>query len=811
MKNVLRPLRTTVPAPAVTVAMSMRNASRFLRECIDSVLSQSFTDFEFLIVDDGSTDDSVRIVRSYSDPRIRLICRPHDFIASLNTLLDEARGRYIARMDADDIMLPHRLQEQVTYLDHHPDVAAVASNAITIDENSLVSGRIGLPNDEIVTVTPRMMCEDNAVCNPSTMMRSEAVKKASLRYESSFVYAEDYRFWCRFLLDCGRIDILPQPLVRYRRSPGQVTSARYDEMMAASERIRSDLVSHLVTEANPGYADPVIEKTGHELTLIIPFLNEGKEVEATVRSFREFGGDRMDVIVINDCSYDSYPYMERLRAIPGVTYILNRQRLGVAACRDKGVALCRTPYFLLLDAHMRAYDDSWLNEIPRLLRENDRRILCCQTKPLNPDGTIIEKGEKGASNTFGAFLKFDNYDLMPGIKWIMSERNPESAIESIPAILGAGYGISRRYWCFLDGLNGLTEYGCDEQFLSLKTWMEGGECLLLKNIRLGHIYREEMPYSSHPACFLHNSLVISELLFPYKEKCRARANAHILYKRAFQPEFKKIREYHRSRLDLSEIRARLSTRNFKEIIKLNNISGQSQAEIDTHNQSRLPEIYQRITTETISEPGLENGAVGIALWLYHYYRLSGDEQAIQSATGYTNRCLTYLTSYNDTDCNISFSSGLSGIGWALLYLNDRGFTTVPEHYFSLIDNAIFKYISKPCDNWSLLNGAAGILAYIISRVQLVAGRISYARNFDKIDLIARDILSRTNDASEALYGMLWLQAHADNFTSRIEPSITDWALPSNYIPVESKFWSMNMIDGVLATSINLMLSDDEKN
>ncbi|MDE6365975.1 MAG: glycosyltransferase, partial [Muribaculaceae bacterium] len=106
--------------PIVSVCMPMYNASSYLRECIDSVLEQTFTDFELLIADDGSTDDSVAIVKSYADPRIRLICRQHDYIATLNCLIDEARGKYIARMDADDVMLPSRLQRQVAYMDAHP-------------------------------------------------------------------------------------------------------------------------------------------------------------------------------------------------------------------------------------------------------------------------------------------------------------------------------------------------------------------------------------------------------------------------------------------------------------------------------------------------------------------------------------------------------------------------------------------------------------------------------------------------------------------------------------------------------------------
>ena len=263
-------------SPAITVAMSMRNASRFLRECMDSVLSQTFTDFELLIVDDGSTDGSVDIVRSYSDPRIRLICRPHDFIESLNTLLEEARGQYIARMDADDVMLPDRLQAQYDYLTGHREVAAVCSQADRIDQTGTVIGRIG-HGDDIIRITPRMMCETNHICNPSTMMRRDIVRASGLRYEREYEFAEDYRFWSRVVSECGPVDCLPKQLLNYRISDTQVTATRWDEMMEATDRVKRALTDRLVSLANPGYHDPVIPESDRQLSLIIPFLNEAKK------------------------------------------------------------------------------------------------------------------------------------------------------------------------------------------------------------------------------------------------------------------------------------------------------------------------------------------------------------------------------------------------------------------------------------------------------------------------------------------------------------------------------------------------------
>lgn len=153
--------------PMVSVCMAIHNASRYLCECIDSILAQSFRNFELLVVDDGSSDNSIRVVESYADSRIRIIRQHHNFIDSLNTLLDEARGEYLARMDADDIMLPDRLSVEVSYLDKHPDVDAVCSNATRIDTFGNKIGHIGFHGHEATAITPKMMCESNQVCNNS--------------------------------------------------------------------------------------------------------------------------------------------------------------------------------------------------------------------------------------------------------------------------------------------------------------------------------------------------------------------------------------------------------------------------------------------------------------------------------------------------------------------------------------------------------------------------------------------------------------------------------------------------------------------
>lgn len=784
--------------PRVTVAMSMHNASRFLRECIDSILAQSMPDFELLIADDGSTDSSLEVALSYADPRIRLIRCPHDFIASLNTLLGEARGRYIARMDADDVMLPDRLRLEADWLDSHPDIDAVCARAISIDEQgrTLSSPGAGAGRE----ITPRIMAEGNAVCNPTAMVRRATLQRLGLGYEQAFCWAEDYRFWAELLRRGGRMVELPQPLIRYRHSPGQVTATRWDEMMEASSRIRADLIGRLVEQANPGYTAPRIPATGHELTLIIPFLNEGPEVARTVRSFMAHAAGRADVIVINDASYDSYPYMRELTAIPGVTYVLNRTRLGVAASRDKGVALCRTPYFLLLDAHMRAYDDSWLTAIPALLRENDRRILCCQTRCLMraKSGKVIVN--TSAPTAYGARFIFSSKHLMPGLDWVTSEHDAKSDTEPIQAVLGAAYASSTRYWTQLGGLRGLRQFGCDEQLISLKTWLDGGECRLVKKAIVGHIYRERMPYAVKPHMLMYNSLLISESLFPLKTRCLARAIAFTHDATIFQDAFNELIEYFKQS---DHPKFHVDQNSFNKVIYRDRMANSPEPELAKAILARTPEIAQNIMSKHERGPGIFTGKYGQAIWLFLYGRKYSHTEATALA-----KFLITESADSLPDNDFTFATGLPGLGWAILLLIQDGYINHCEK-LNEIKRSIRNYIlHRTNDDYSFAKGWAGIIAYACAACLYSDPIIS-----PKLDNIAEQTLTSKPDITAAFYCMLWLQVRSDlskgNSTqSYITHSLGDWMKPSNFIASDPRFWNLSLYDGVLATSANLLTLSD---
>lgn len=264
-----------------------------------------------------------------------------------------------------------------------------------------------------------------------------------------------------------------------------------------------------------------------EITIITYFLNEGEEVWNTLLDLQlhtDVGS--CDVIVINDASNDGVDYDAIVRQFPHVRYYRNSRRKGVAACRDMGVELCRTPYFIMVDCHVRFIGHTWLDEVIAALKEEPEALLCCQTRFLRKRAGRLEVEYVPAC---GARIDFD--DPLLRCRW----REPTAADQAaghrvpIPCVLGSGYAASRAYWQRLGGLAGLRSYGLDEQYISLKVWLSGGRCLLLRHTPLAHIYRcdSQVPYQSPSPDYHFNILLIIETLFPETQREEARTRLRL--------------------------------------------------------------------------------------------------------------------------------------------------------------------------------------------------------------------------------------------------------------------------------------------
>lgn len=491
--------------PLISVVLPVFNGASTIGCAVESILGQSFSNFELLIGDDGSTDETQSILQKYTDERIKIIKLHKDFTNTLNTLLSLSKGRYIARIDADDYMLPERLRIQYDYMESHPDVAVTGGLADNIDHPEWFAsgGEVSLS----------MLCEGNRILNPTTMIRASVLHESGCSYQKNYEYAEDFQFWSALLRKGYKIVNLPIPLIFYGLSPQQVSNRKKNEMSKLSELIIKENIEWLISQSNQLYAPVQIESSENLLSVIIPFLNEGIEIVNTVRSIREMWGNEVDIIAINDGSYDGVNYQEELSQF-NVFYCLNRTRLGVAASRELGISMIATPYFLLLDGHMRVVGNTTHKAICSMLKEDDRRILCCQSVPLinSNDGDYIP--DELAQRNYGAFMPKHRGRFLPDIGWINEELYPQEDTEPIPFILGAAYAASKRYWNYLGGLRGLKCYGCDEAYISLKSWMAGGECRLLKKHIVGHMYRKRSPYVTYNSEVLYNALLISELIFP---------------------------------------------------------------------------------------------------------------------------------------------------------------------------------------------------------------------------------------------------------------------------------------------------------
>jgi glycosyltransferase involved in cell wall biosynthesis len=217
--------------PAITVLMPVYNASEYLQEAVDSVLTQTWSDFELLIIDDGSDQKTKGIIASIIDERVRVITHLENLglITSLNEGLKSANGRYIARMDADDVCLPERLEKQFRFLEKNPTILLCGCQIEEYSGKSAIS-KVLLDHD-MVKAGLLFSC---VIPHPSVMFRKEVFDKENFEYDRRFVHSEDYELWIRVSRKF-RLCNLKDTLLKYRVHPGQV-SAKYAE--AQHEGIR---------------------------------------------------------------------------------------------------------------------------------------------------------------------------------------------------------------------------------------------------------------------------------------------------------------------------------------------------------------------------------------------------------------------------------------------------------------------------------------------------------------------------------------------------------------------------------------------
>lgn len=272
-----------VQIPVVSIIMPVYNVEKYVTEAIDSILSQTYTDFELIILDDCSTDNSVAEIKKFKDPRIVVHCNLKNIglAENLNTGLRLAKGKYIARMDGDDISLPERLKVQVTYLENHPDIDLCSCALEMFGTDHQVWIRDTDPEQVKIT-----MLFFSPVLHATSVWRKESFSKNNLYYNQDAFPAEDYDLWSRAVFLCKLVNI-SEVMYKYRIHGIQVTKT--DDRAAEKSReiqlkyILKALPSLSVESANDFIAN-FIHNDGTDLNglkdmklLLWAFLNENSK------------------------------------------------------------------------------------------------------------------------------------------------------------------------------------------------------------------------------------------------------------------------------------------------------------------------------------------------------------------------------------------------------------------------------------------------------------------------------------------------------------------------------------------------------
>jgi glycosyltransferase involved in cell wall biosynthesis len=228
--------------PLVTVLMPIHNGEAFVADAVESILRQTFRNFEFLVIDDGSTDGSVGIVEKYGDSRIRLVRNEQqiELIRTLNLGLGLARGRFVARMDADDISLPERLERQVAFLEANPDVGACGTWAVTMGDRE---GVIRAYPESAGAIRCQLLF-GAALAHPSVCMRRDAFVRHRLQFDEAYPHAEDYQLW-RTASEKFPLANIGEVLIRYRIHTESVSQRCPQQQEATVRRIHEEALSAL--------------------------------------------------------------------------------------------------------------------------------------------------------------------------------------------------------------------------------------------------------------------------------------------------------------------------------------------------------------------------------------------------------------------------------------------------------------------------------------------------------------------------------------------------------------------------------------
>lgn len=229
--------------PLISVILPVYNAEGYIRESVQSILNQSYQNFEIIIIDDASTDNTLKIIKGIQDARIQIIVKNKNsgYVDSLNLGIAKAKGCFIARMDADDISLSNRFEEQITYLINNPGIVAVASRIKIIDEFNNVIGDWKNDADAIsVAEIKNYLPRGNCLCHPSMMIRRNVFNFYS--YDNRQYGSEDWDLWLTLISDGFKIAKIDKTLLLYRVTNNSVSATIDNKLGVKGKAVRVQMV-----------------------------------------------------------------------------------------------------------------------------------------------------------------------------------------------------------------------------------------------------------------------------------------------------------------------------------------------------------------------------------------------------------------------------------------------------------------------------------------------------------------------------------------------------------------------------------------
>ena len=301
--------------PKISVLMPVYNCELYIKEAVDSILNQTYRNFEFLIIDDASTDSTVSIIKQFNDSRIQLIEKPKNsgYTNSLNLGLGIAKGEFIARMDGDDISLPERFAKQISIFEANPEIILCGTLLSIIGENKIIN----LPeNHEDIKLA---LLRGNSIAHPSVMFRNLNAKGFSISYDLTKEPAEDYDLWVR-LLAVGKFHNLQEVLLQYRVHINQVSKKR------ETQQVNSALESRLKTLS---YINYNFKDSEYVLLSKIMLLSS----DVTFDEIKDFMIIKQKILFANSNNFFErhgfQKYLIELENICFQKYFVNRQRYSV--------------------------------------------------------------------------------------------------------------------------------------------------------------------------------------------------------------------------------------------------------------------------------------------------------------------------------------------------------------------------------------------------------------------------------------------------------------------------------------------------